>query len=93
MNEIKDSQLTSTYRLMLADSDGANEKILLSSSEPIISPSWSPDGKRVAYVSFETGMAKVFIQEIASGKREAILSKETQISSPCEDSVRQCETV
>jgi len=82
VNEIKDSQLTSTYRLMLADSDGANEKILLSSSEPIISPSWSPDGKSVAYVSFETGMAKVFIQEIASGKREAVLSKETQISSP-----------
>ena len=82
VNEIKDSQLTSTYRLMLADSDGANEKILLSSSEPIISPSWSPDGKSVAYVSFETGMAKVYIQEIASGKREAVLSKETQISSP-----------
>ena len=82
VNEIKDSQLTSSYRLMLADSDGANEKILLSSSEPIISPSWSPDGKSVAYVSFETGMAKVYIQEIASGKREAVLSKETQISSP-----------
>ena len=82
VNEIKDSQLISRYKLMLADSDGANEKILLSSSEPIISPSWSPDGKRVAYVSFETGMAKVFIQEIASGKREAVLSKVTQISSP-----------
>jgi len=82
VNEIKDSQLTPAYRLMLADSDGANEKILLSSPEPIISPSWSPDGKSVAYVSFETGMAKVYIQEIASGKREAVLSKETQISSP-----------
>ena len=82
VNEIKDSQLISTYKLMLADSDGANEKILLSSPEPIISPSWSPDGKKVAYVSFETGMAKVFIQEIASGKREAVLSKDTQISSP-----------
>jgi len=82
VNEIKDSQLISTYKLMLADSDGANEKTLLSSSEPIISPSWSPDGRRVAYVSFETGIAKVFIQEISSGKREAVLSKDTQISSP-----------
>ena len=82
VNEIKDSQLISRYKLMLADSDGANEKILLSSSEPIISPSWSPDGKRVAYVSFETGIAKVFVQEIASGKRESVLSKDTQISSP-----------
>ncbi len=82
VNETKDSKLISTYKLMLADSDGANEKILLSSPEPIISPSWSPDGKKVAYVSFETGMAKVFIQEIASGKREAVLSKDTQISSP-----------
>ena len=82
VNEIKDSKLVSAYKLMLADSDGANEKTLLSSSEPIISPSWSPDGKKVAYVSFETGIAKVFIQEIASGNREAVLSKDTQISSP-----------
>jgi TolB protein len=82
VNEIKDSRFISIYKLMLADSDGANEKVLLSSSEPIISPSWSPDGKRVAYVSFETGIAKVFIQEIASGKREAVLSQGTQISSP-----------
>ena len=82
VNEVKDSRFISIYKLMLADSDGANEKVLLSSSEPIISPSWSPDGKRVAYVSFETGIAKVFIQEIASGKREAVLSQGTQISSP-----------
>ena len=82
VNEVKDSRFISIYKLMLADSDGANEKVLLSSSEPIISPSWSPDGKRMAYVSFETGIAKVFIQEIASGKREAVLSQDTQISSP-----------
>ena len=82
VNETKNSKSISAYKLMLADSDGANEKVLLTSSESIISPSWSPDGKKVAYVSFETGIAKVFIQDIASGKRESVLSKNTQISSP-----------
>ncbi|MDC0437037.1 Tol-Pal system beta propeller repeat protein TolB [Gammaproteobacteria bacterium] len=82
VNEIKSEDIKSRYRLMLADSDGANEQTLLSSSEPIISPSWSPDGKKVVYVSFETGLAKVYIQNIASGKRESVLSKNTQISSP-----------
>ena len=82
VNEIKSGDIKSRYRLMLADSDGANEQTLLSSSEPIISPSWSPDGKKVAYVSFETGLANVFIQNISTGKRDSVLSKNTQISSP-----------
>ena len=70
------------YRLVVADADGKNEQILLESSEPIISPSWSPDSKKVAYVSFETGMAKVFIQDIASGDRKLIIENSSQISSP-----------
>ena len=82
VNEIKSGDIKSRYRLMLADSDGANEQTLVSSSEPIISPSWSPDGKKVAYVSFETGLANVFIQNISTGKRDSVLSKNTQISSP-----------
>ena len=72
----------SLFQLVIADADGANEQILLRSNEPIISPSWSPDSKKVAYVSFETGMAKVFIQDLASGKREIALKNNTQISSP-----------
>jgi len=82
VHDVKSSNLNARYRLMLADSDGANEQTLLSSSEPIISPSWSPDGKKVAYVSFETGLAKVYIQNIATGQRDSVLSKNTQISSP-----------
>ena len=82
VNDVKSNKLNTRYRLMLADSDGANEQTLLSSSEPIISPSWSPDGKKVAYVSFETGLAKVYIQNIATGQRDSVLSKNTQISSP-----------
>ena len=72
----------SQFRLNVADADGSNEQILLRSNEPIISPSWSPDSKKVAYVSFETGMAKVFIQNIATGKREIVLENKFQISSP-----------
>jgi len=82
VHDVKSNNLNTRYRLMLADSDGANEQTLLSSSEPIISPSWSPDGKKVAYVSFETGLAKVYIQNIATGQRDSVLSKNTQISSP-----------
>ena len=72
----------SQFKLNVADADGSNEQILLRSNEPIISPSWSPDSKKVAYVSFETGMAKVFIQNIATGKREIVLENKFQISSP-----------
>jgi len=70
------------YRLIVADADGENEQILLESDEPIISPAWSPDSRKVAYVSFETGMAKVFIQNIATGYREMALENDSQISSP-----------
>ena len=70
------------FNLMVADADGSNEQILLKSNDPIISPAWSPDSKEVAYVSFETGMAKVYIQDIATGERELAIENSSQISSP-----------
>jgi TolB protein len=81
VNEIINST-DSDYILYVADADGANEQVLLKSSEPIISPAWSPDSKKIAYVSFETGMAKVFIQDIGTGERELVLLNDNQISSP-----------
>ena len=81
VNEIKNN-LDSDYILYIADADGANEQVLLKSTEPIISPAWSPDSKKIAYVSFETGMAKVFIQDIGTGERELVLTNNDQISSP-----------
>jgi len=70
------------FKLLISDADGSNEQVLLESTEPIISPSWSPDSKKVAYVSFETGIAKVYIQDIASGKRQVAVENSSQISSP-----------
>ncbi len=61
-----------TYELQLADSDGHNPQTLLSSPQPLMSPAWSPDGAKLAYVSFEKKRAGVFIQDIASGKREEL---------------------
>ena len=60
------------YRLELADSDGARARTLLSSDEPIMSPGWSPDGQRAAYVSFETGRPIIVLQDIVSGERELL---------------------
>jgi len=57
------------YRLVYADADGARDRVLFSSSEPLLSPSWSNDLSHVAYVSFETSRPAIFIQELATGKR------------------------
>jgi TolB protein len=60
------------YALMIADSDGYNPQTVVRSSEPLLSPSWSPDGGRLAYVSYEGGNSSIYIQTIASGARELI---------------------
>ena len=61
-----------TYRLNVADADGAREKLLLESPEPIMSPSWAPNGKDLAYVSFETGRPAVFRQNLVTGARQQL---------------------
>lgn len=59
----------SVYRLHVSDIDGQRSKVRLESAEPILSPAWSPDGKKLAYVSFETGKPVIYIHELATGKR------------------------
>lgn len=60
------------YRLQVSDIDGKRAGIRLESQEPILSPAWSPDGKKLAYVSFETGKPVIFVHELASGKRTKV---------------------
>jgi TolB protein len=60
------------YRLQVADSDGANPRTILESRQPILSPAWSPDGKKLAYAAFESGHLRVYRQEIASGIRHEV---------------------
>src|SRR6185295_10151448 len=51
---------------------GYNPRPLLVSSEPIMSPSWSPNGKEIAYVSFENKRASIYLEEVATGKRRIV---------------------
>ncbi|MCN4144167.1 MAG: Tol-Pal system beta propeller repeat protein TolB [Thiohalomonas sp.] len=60
------------YTLAVADSDGYAEQIILKSKKPIMSPVWSPNGKRLAYVSFEKDRSIIYMQELTSGKRKTI---------------------
>lgn len=62
------------YSLEVADADGHNPQSLLVSSEPIMSPSWAPDGKAISYVSFEKKKAQIFTVSVETGQRRLITS-------------------
>jgi TolB protein len=62
------------YALMIADSDGFNPQTVVRSREPLLSPAWSPDGRKLAYVSFERGNSTIYVQEITTGAREVLAS-------------------
>jgi TolB protein len=62
------------YTLLVADSDGYNPQTILTSAQPLMSPSWSPDARQVAYVSFEKKTAEIYLQTIATGQRTRVAS-------------------
>lgn len=70
------------YSLQVADADGANPQIVISSAEPIISPAWSPDGMSMAYVSFEKKKPIVYVQALNTGKRFTLASFKGNNSAP-----------
>lgn len=62
------------YQLVVADYDGYNEQIIVRSNEPLMSPVWSPDATKLAYVTFENRQAQIFIHDLYSGGREMLAS-------------------
>lgn len=69
------------FNLNYSDADGAREQIIFKSKHPIVSPEWSPDGKTVAYVSFEHGKGEIFFQTLATGKRERVVATDGSFTS------------
>ena len=67
------------YTLAVADMDGHNEQVMLRSSEPVMSPTWRPDGRALAYVSFEQKRARIYEQDLLTGQRK-VLSDATGIN-------------
>lgn len=70
------------FNLWVADADGDSAQSALSSSEPIISPAWSPNGKQLAYVSFEARKPTIYVHEVASGKRRLVANFKGSNSAP-----------
>ncbi len=70
------------YSLQVADADGFNPQTVVSSKEPLISPSWSPDGTKLAYVSFEKKKPVIFIQSLVSGQRYVLANFKGNNSAP-----------
>ncbi len=70
------------FRLQLADADGYGARTLVKSREPLMSPAWSADGERIAYVSFEDRSSAIYVQEVATGARRRISGGEGINSAP-----------
>ena len=62
------------YTLQIADTDGEQPRTILTSRDPILSPAWSPDAKKIAYVSFETKRPAIYLQDLSTGTREKLTS-------------------
>ncbi|MFW2404447.1 MAG: Tol-Pal system beta propeller repeat protein TolB [Gammaproteobacteria bacterium] len=63
------------YQLIVADADGENARVLVESGDPLMSPTWSPDGRKIAYVSFEKKRSSVYVQTLRSGARQLVSSR------------------
>jgi TolB protein len=63
------------FQLIVADADGARPNVIAESADPLMSPAWSPDGRRVAYVSFEGNQSAIYVQTLRTGSRERVSAR------------------
>lgn len=63
------------YQLIVADADGENAQVAVGSREPLMSPAWSPDSKRIAYVSYEHGNSAIFVHDLQSGQGRRLVAE------------------
>ena len=70
------------YNLAVADADGANEKVIFKSIQPVLSPSWSPDGRHIAYVAYSRGRPELYVQNIHTRRTKRISSYEGLNNAP-----------
>lgn len=70
------------YTLVVSDADGENEHTIMESADPIMSPAWSPDGRRLAYVSFEGNASSIFVQTLRTGNRIQVSNRPGINGSP-----------
>jgi TolB protein len=73
---------TKRYRLIVSDADGENARVVADSPQPLMSPAWSPDARRIAYVSFEGQQSAVYVQTLRTGTRERVSSRPGVNSAP-----------
>jgi TolB protein len=82
VSALRDAQGQNTYRLMLSDADGAREQILRTQREPIMTPSWAPDGETIVYTSFETRRPAIYMENLRTRARQQLTNFPGINSSP-----------
>jgi TolB protein len=75
VTETRRSPTDRMFRLIVADADGENANVIAESNQPLMSPAWSPDGRRLAYVSFENNQSAIYVQTLRTGTRDRVSAR------------------
>lgn len=82
VTSVKKPNNKKSYQLSIADADGYNSQVIISSAKPLMSPTWSPDGSKIAYVSFESNRSAIYVQTLVTAEKEKVASYQGINSAP-----------